>query len=511
MPAHEVADQVDLTLVEAHPLGDVTGERFARDAVLGELALADVVQQRRHHQHVGPGHPTDQRGRLDAGLHHVPVDGEPVHHRGVRQQPHPFPLGQDLLQRPGLVERLPHAEQPGPGRQQTHQQLSGAVGPGIREWLALADQACRRGRGQQQVPLGRLGGRAQEKQRVGGRVGAPVEDDLLVGHRDAGRDRLQPGAALAGRVRTSLHRLGTTPRQAAQVGDPPGEPAGVHLHGRPVGQAEELRHVGPVLRDHAVGGTSGHGVQGVADVEQRHPAPLQVAVRYVDEPAGDQCLERRRVAQAAHRVLEVRDGGVRELTGQPTALGDHLAQLLEPGAGVATPLVRHGGPHPQGEVRVTREVPGVEHPGRHAQVGGRLLQHLLDRAHRVVDVGAGVPERVPDLAGPRTDLDVGVVDQHHVEVAERRQLLPAVATDRDQGDTRVRAARRLERLGAELVGDAGALGPLGCGHALVPVMTLRWPTGRGPRCGRGRRCRPARPRPCRPRSCPSGRPRRSPR
>ena len=286
-----------------------------------------------------------------------------------------------------------------------------------------------------------------------------------------------------------------------------------------VREAEELRHVGPVLRDHAVGGAPGDGVQGVADVEQRHPAPLQVTVRYVDQPAGDQRLERGRVAQPAHRVLEVRDGGVRELAGQPAPLGDHLAELLEPGAGVTTPLVRHGGPHPQGEVRVTCEVTGVEHPGRDAQVGGGLLEHLLDRADRVVDVGAGVPERVPDLAGPLTDLDGGVVDQHHVEVAERRQLLPAVAPDRDQRDTGLRAARGLERLGAELVGDAGALCPLGCGHPLVPVislghltvMSLRWPTGRGPRCARGRRCRRARPRPCRPRSDRSGRPRRSPR
>ena len=53
VPAHERADQVDRVGVEAHPGGDGAGDRLARDAVLGQPALADVVQQRRDHEHVG--------------------------------------------------------------------------------------------------------------------------------------------------------------------------------------------------------------------------------------------------------------------------------------------------------------------------------------------------------------------------------------------------------------------------------------------------------------------------
>ena len=41
-------------VVEAHPGRDRPGQRLPRDAVLGETALADVVQERGDEQHVGP-------------------------------------------------------------------------------------------------------------------------------------------------------------------------------------------------------------------------------------------------------------------------------------------------------------------------------------------------------------------------------------------------------------------------------------------------------------------------
>ena len=78
--AESVLDQLDLAVVEAHPLGRGGGERLPGDAVVGALGLAEVVQQRGHHQHVRPGDPPDQAGRLGAGLHQVPVNGEAVHH-----------------------------------------------------------------------------------------------------------------------------------------------------------------------------------------------------------------------------------------------------------------------------------------------------------------------------------------------------------------------------------------------------------------------------------------------
>ena len=147
------------------------GDRLAGDAVLGEPALADVVQQRRHHQHVGTRHGADQRGRLDAGLDDVPVDGEPVDRRGVRQQPDPLPLGQEAVERPGLLERLPDGQQARPRGQQPDQQLSRLAGPGLGQRGALAGQARGGGRREHHVPLGGLGGRPQQQQRVRRRAG----------------------------------------------------------------------------------------------------------------------------------------------------------------------------------------------------------------------------------------------------------------------------------------------------------------------------------------------------
>ena len=48
-------------------------------------------------------------GGLDAGLDDVPVDGEAVDRRGVRQQPDPLPLREDGVERAGLLEGLPDA------------------------------------------------------------------------------------------------------------------------------------------------------------------------------------------------------------------------------------------------------------------------------------------------------------------------------------------------------------------------------------------------------------------
>ena len=72
----------------------------------------------------------DQRRGLDAGLDDVPVDGEAVDRRGVRQQPDPLPLGQDPRQRTGLLERLPGAEQPPARGEQPHQQPRASAGHG---------------------------------------------------------------------------------------------------------------------------------------------------------------------------------------------------------------------------------------------------------------------------------------------------------------------------------------------------------------------------------------------
>ena len=181
------------SVVETHPGRDLAGQRLAGHAVLGQPALADVVQQRGDEQDVGPRDLADQRGRLHAGLDDVPVDGEPVDRRGVRQQPDPFPLGQHGVQRSGLLQRLPDRQEPPPGRQQPDQRLPGVGRPGVGQRRRLRHQPARGGRSQLDVALGGHGRRTQQQRRVGGRPRVLGEHHLATGQRHPGLDRHQLG------------------------------------------------------------------------------------------------------------------------------------------------------------------------------------------------------------------------------------------------------------------------------------------------------------------------------
>ena len=235
-----------------------------------------------------------------------------------------------------------------------------------------------------------------------------------------------------------------------------------------VGQPQHLRDVRPVLRHHPVCGSPGHAVQGVADVEQRTAGALQVHVRHVDQPAGDQGLEHRRVAEATYRLLQVRHRRVGELAEQVAAPGHELVQLGQPLPSVAAPLGEQRASQAEREVRVTGQVPGVEQPQRHPEIGRRLLRRLGQRTHGVVDVRARVPQRVPDRARPVAGLHARVVHEHHVEVAVRRELAPSVPADSDQGDPDLRARGPAERIRAQLVGRPGAGAPVARGHGTPP-------------------------------------------
>ncbi len=299
-------------------VGDRPRDRLPRDAVLGQAALADVVQQRGDHQHVGPGDPADQRGRLDAGLDDVPVDGEAVDHRGVRQQPDPLPLRQQPGQRPGLLQRLPHTEQAAPGGEHPHQEVARLVGPGVGQRRRLAHQPRGRRRGQDGVALGGQRGGPQQQHGVAVRPGPAVEDDLAARQRHPRREWLErrpPRGARRRRPRQDA--VDPPPGQPREVRDPPTELAHVDLGGplavRALGMTEPVGDRPPGLGVDPVGGASGGRVHEVAHVEQRLTAALEVAVRHVDQPRGDQRLEHGRVAQAALRLLQVRHGEVGEL------------------------------------------------------------------------------------------------------------------------------------------------------------------------------------------------------
>ena len=196
VPADQQRDQLHAVRVEAHPGRDRPGDRLAGDAVLGEAALADVVQQGGDHQHVGAGDLPDQRRRLDAGLHDVPVDGEPVDRRGVRQQPDPLPLGQDLVERAGLLERLPRAEQPAARGEQPDQQL-GAPRPATASGSGAHSRASRAAVGGASTTSRSAASAAARSSSAGSSAGPgpPVEHDLA--RRPARRPR-PPASATGG-------------------------------------------------------------------------------------------------------------------------------------------------------------------------------------------------------------------------------------------------------------------------------------------------------------------------
>ena len=110
---------------------------------------------------------------LGAGLHDVAVDGEAVDRRGVRQQPDLLPLGQEPVERPGLVERLPHRQQARPAGEQSDERVAGRGRPRHGEVCALAHETGRGGRREDDVAAGRLGRGAQQQGRVVVGTGAP--------------------------------------------------------------------------------------------------------------------------------------------------------------------------------------------------------------------------------------------------------------------------------------------------------------------------------------------------
>ena len=198
--------------VEAHPGRDGPGDRLAGHAVLGQAALADVVEQRGDQQHVGSRDVPDQRRGLDAGLDDVPVDGEAVDRRGVREQPDPLPLRQD----PGQRARSPPGS-PTPAAARARRPAGrtsscrASSGHGVGQRRALAHQPGRGRRSQHDVALGGLGRGAQQQHRVLGRGGpAPSAPPRRARARRRARSAPAPAAgravADAGRASTASTR-----------------------------------------------------------------------------------------------------------------------------------------------------------------------------------------------------------------------------------------------------------------------------------------------------------------
>ena len=254
---------------------------------------------------------------------------------------------------------------------------------------------------------------------------------------------------------------------------------------------------------------AGDGLQRVARVPQGARGGVDDLVVVVGQPALGERPDHGDVAQPAAVGLEVRLGGVGEGAVAPVAVGGEVDHLPDPSARLAPPSGADPGGGVLDELRVPGDVPQVQQRDRRAQVSSGDLLALLGAAHRVVQGGAGVPDRVPQRSRERGGLlgahPGGVHEQHQVEVARGAERAPAQRAD---GGERRSAAPSGHGLagplpqGAQPVVDEVGLGEpaggTGGGVREALVEHLGDPAGgellRGhpppvPRCARAPRCR----------------------
>jgi hypothetical protein len=139
--AHEDLDLFAVGGRQAHPLHLGPGQGRAGDRVVGDPGeLADVVEQGRQQQQVGPVNVAQEPLRLDDRLDLVPVDRVPVDRVALRPRAHPGPLGQPAHDQSGLVARLPDPDLRGAGREQLQQRLAGGGRPRRGQRRAVGGQ-----------------------------------------------------------------------------------------------------------------------------------------------------------------------------------------------------------------------------------------------------------------------------------------------------------------------------------------------------------------------------------
>ena len=207
VPAHQRRDQVD-RVRRRSPSGWRPARAIGSPATLWSvrLALADVVQQGGDHQHVGTRRPDGSAA--DASMQ-VSTTCRSTVKRWIGEacgsSRIALPLGQDPVERAGLVEGLPHRQQPRSGGEQPHEQAAGPRRATARAAAAHSrtSRAAVAGASTSVVLGGGRGG-TEQQQRVLRGPGPAVQHDLARGQRHAGRERGRaPGAAAPADVRAA--------------------------------------------------------------------------------------------------------------------------------------------------------------------------------------------------------------------------------------------------------------------------------------------------------------------
>jgi hypothetical protein len=455
MEPHEVDKDVDIGGRETHARGDVLDDLHADGGVIPGEPLADVVQERADEEQIGPFDPVGQLGGERRGLQQVPVDGVRVVRVALGLVAHGGPLGNEAHQEPVLVERFDLVDGGTTQPEQGDERLACLVRPRVARRGHAVGQAVQRAPGDRAVQPGGGRGEPQWQRRVVGDGREGRQSDLAVDLHHFGTEvdrRGRParvGRAAAEATLGGWGRVPEPPPAPHVVADPGDLTAGRRDSQHEcvsVGEAQRVRHLVLVLEQELVVFTLGQAVELDPDVsEQRGRALERCQVGIVGQQRGEgrDGAHDDDVAQPAMALLEV---GLEE-EGDITRGGAPLGHLqLEQGEVLGGEPVAPGGPclHEErlGHPVLSPDEATIEEAEGDPGVICCRAQDLRGPAHRVIEVHALVPHRVPDAVSDSLDVAVAVVDEHHVEVAVRAQRAASVAAHCDQRQMSLAVARR---------------------------------------------------------------------
>ena len=184
MVRDQLREHVDVGIVEADARSEAARDLDADARVIAFGALAEVVQQRAHHQEIGTVDPCRVARRVRGRLEEMPVDGEAVVRVVLRPRAHRFPLGQDPRPDAAVVERLDHGDRGRAREQQPDEQIARLGRPRLRQRRCVLGEPFERVAVDHDALLRGQPRRAQGEQRIPGRVGVGVEMHLAVAQHD---------------------------------------------------------------------------------------------------------------------------------------------------------------------------------------------------------------------------------------------------------------------------------------------------------------------------------------
>ncbi len=192
--AHEVDEDGDVVLVEAHPRADAVDHLDADGGVVAREPLADVVQEGPDQEEVGPIDGVGEAGRQCGGLEQMTVDGVGVVGVALGLVPDGGPFGNQADEQSVLVERLDLVDGGPAESEQLDEGGARLLGPRIARRGHAVGQAMERGLGDGAVRPGGSRRQAQRQRGVVGDRGQGSQGDLPVDLNHVGsRDRSGPG------------------------------------------------------------------------------------------------------------------------------------------------------------------------------------------------------------------------------------------------------------------------------------------------------------------------------